>query len=284
MRKEGCGITVPHSDALEFCLPHNSAVCMAVADTLCSRCSGYPTYPPPESAINHMHHANRQALSTLGAGLLTVKTPLQIAASKGHTDVVAALLEAAAVVETCMDEDGHLSEGRVELLVVIVSQPPQSIPGGRKVRVCCARGVYLQRAKLNSLGGRRSERPALGHAFGRCCREGARGDGRRADGGEIIRDCPRLPEALRGCRGVPKTARTLPNILACDAVSFAIVLLWQPLLGGGRALDSRLARPEHAAHAHGGLAARLAHSVDVEMQMQEPLQPSIPGWAPLSRV
>ena len=73
---------------------------------------------------HHMHHANRQALSTLGAGLLTVKTPLQIAASKGHTDVVAALLEAAAVVETCMDEDGHLSEGRVELLVVIVSQPP----------------------------------------------------------------------------------------------------------------------------------------------------------------
>ena len=177
-----------------------------------------------------MHHANRQALSTLGAGLLTVKTPLQIAASKGHTDVVAALLEAAAVVETCMDEDGHLSEGRVELLVVIVSQPPHSTPGGRKVRVCCARGVYLQRAKLNSLGGRRSERPALGHAFGRCCREGARGDGRRADGGEIIRDCPRLPEALRGCRGVPKITRTLPNILACDAVSFAIVLLWQPRL------------------------------------------------------
>ena len=100
---------------------------------------------------HHMHHANRQALSTLGAGLLTVKTPLQIAASKGHTDVVAALLEAAAVVETCMDEDGHLSEGRVELLVVIVSQPPHSTPGGRKVRVCCARGVYLQRAKLQLL-------------------------------------------------------------------------------------------------------------------------------------
>mmetsp|Transcript_31964 Transcript_31964/g.100350 ORF Transcript_31964/g.100350 Transcript_31964/m.100350 type:complete len:153 (+) Transcript_31964:645-1103(+) len=45
---------------------------------------------------HHMHHANRQALSTLGAGLLSVKTPLQIAASKGHADVVAALLEAGA--------------------------------------------------------------------------------------------------------------------------------------------------------------------------------------------
>ena len=231
MRKEGCGITVPHSDALEFCLPqfgcmHGSRRYTVLAMLWVSNVS-------TPGIRYHMHHANRQALSTLGAGLLTVKTPLQIAASKGHTDVVAALLEAAAVVETCMDVDGHLSEGRVKLLVVIVSQPPHSIPGGRKVRVCCARGVYLQRAKLNSLGGRRSERPALGHAFGRCCREGARGDGRRADGGEIIRDCPRLPEALRGCRGVPKITRTLPNILACDAVSFAIVLLCYPSQAGG---------------------------------------------------
>ena len=114
--RKGAGLQYHTPTRSNFVFP-NSAVCMAVADTLCSRCSGYPTYPPPESAINHMHHANRQALSTLGAGLLTVKTPLQIAASKGHTDVVAALLEAAAVVETCMDEDGHLSEGRVELLV-----------------------------------------------------------------------------------------------------------------------------------------------------------------------
>jgi len=90
-----------------------------------------------------MHHANRQALSTLGAGLLTVKTPLQIAASKGHTDVVAALLEAAAVVETCMDENGHLSEGRVKLLVVqLVSHLIQSRAGARSEYVVLVGCTY----------------------------------------------------------------------------------------------------------------------------------------------
>ena len=108
-----CGITVPHSDALEFCLPHRLYAWQSPIH--CARDAlGIQRIHPLR---HHMQNANRQALSTLGAGLLTVKTPLQIAASKGHTDVVAALLEAAAVVETCMDEIGHVSEGRVKLLV-----------------------------------------------------------------------------------------------------------------------------------------------------------------------